>query len=246
MLSGAKYLQILRSFLPQDDIVCFINRFNTSIEKDGGVMMKIEWKKQGKELYLPKNKPELVKVPPMKFFMLDGKGNPNSEEFSDAVGLLYSLSYTIKMFPKKGVIPQGYYEYTVFPLEGVWGIADQGKNLGYLDKNLFMYTIMIRQPDFVTEDIAQAAIASVAKKKDCLLLGKVRFETAEEGMCVQMMHLGSYDSEAVSFKKIKEFCDMNGLERTSRTHREIYISDPRKTAPEKCKTVLRVKVQELR
>lgn len=206
--------------------------------------MKYEWKKQDKKLYLPKNQPEIVMVPSMKFFMLDGKGNPNSEEFSEAVGVLYSLSYTIKMMPKKGVNPEGYFEYTVFPLEGVWDLAEEAKGLEVLDKASLIYTIMIRQPDFATDEIVQAALESIAKKTKHPMISNVRFESVEDGMCVQMLHVGSYDNEPGSFTKMEEFCTSNNLRRISKIHREIYISDARKTPTEKLQTVLRFKVKE--
>ncbi len=205
--------------------------------------MKYEWKKQAKELYLPKSQPEIVTVPSMKFFMLDGKGNPNSEEFSEAVGVLYSLSYAVKMMPKKGVTPEGYFEYSVFPLEGVWDLAPEARGLEVLDKNSLIYTIMIRQPDFVTEGTARSALESTVKKTKHPMLEKVRFGSIEEEMCVQMLHLGSYDNEPGSFAKMEEFCKANNLRRISKIHREIYLSDARKTAVEKLQTVLRFKVE---
>lgn len=206
--------------------------------------MKHEWKKQDKKLYLPKDKPEMLMVPPMKFFMLDGKGNPNNEEFAEAVGVLYSLSYTVKMLPKKGITPEGYFEYTVFPLEGVWDLAPEARGLDILDKDSLIYTIMIRQPDFVTEEISQAALESTMRKTKHPMLERVSFESIEEGMCVQMLHIGSYDSEPASFRQMEEFCGNNSLKRSSRVHREIYISDARKTPAEKLQTVLRFKVEK--
>lgn len=126
--------------------------------------MKYEWKKQARELYLPKRTPEIVTVPSMKFFMLDGMGNPNSEDFADSIGVLYTLSYAVKMMPKKGITPEGYFEYTVFPLEGVWDLAPEARGAEVLDKDSLVYTIMIRQPDFVTEDTVKAALTSAAGK----------------------------------------------------------------------------------
>ncbi len=205
--------------------------------------MKYEWKKQAKELYLPKNEPQSIDVPSIKFFMLNGKGNPNNEAFSEAIGVLYSLSYGVKMMPKKGVIPPGYFEYSVFPLEGVWDLAEEARVLEKLDKDSLIYTIMIRQPDFVTKELAQEVLEVTKNKKPHVLLDNVKFETVEEGKCVQMLHIGSYDNEPVSFKKMEEYCHANNLTRVSHTHREIYISDVRKTAPEKLKTVLRIKVE---
>ncbi len=205
--------------------------------------MKYEWRKQAKQLYLPKNKPEIVSVPDFKFFMIEGKGNPNNEEFSEAIGVLYSLSYTLKMLPKKGIVPEGYFDYTVFPLEGIWDLAEEARGLEVLDKDSLIYTIMIRQPDFVTEELVQEVINTVKIKKPHVLLDKVKFSSLEEGFCVQMMHVGPYDDEPVSFASMEEFCVQNNLKRLCQTHKEIYISDFRKTQPEKLKTVLRFKVE---
>ncbi|MEA4846374.1 MAG: GyrI-like domain-containing protein [Clostridiaceae bacterium] len=206
--------------------------------------MKYEWKKQDKGLYLPKNRPEIVIVPSMRFFMLDGRGNPNNEDFAEAVGVLYSLAYAIKMMPRKGYTPEGYYDYSVFPLEGVWDLAPEARELEVLDKDSLIYTIMIRQPDFVTDETAQRAIEAVAKKSKHPLLTKVRFGCIEEGLCVQMLHIGSFDSEPASFAVMEEFCEANGLRRLSKIHREIYLSDARKTAPERLQTVLRFKAAD--
>lgn len=207
--------------------------------------MKYEWKKQAKELYLPKNKPELITVPTFKFFMIDGKGNPNSEEFSEAIGVLYSLAYAVKMLPKKGIIPEGYFDFTVFPLEGIWDLAEEARALEVLDKNSLVYTIMIRQPDFVTDELAQEVINNVKLKKPHPLLNndKVRFDRLEEGLCVQMLHLGPYDDEPESFSIMEDYCKQNNLRRITKIHREIYLSDARKIQPEKLKTILRFKVE---
>ncbi len=177
--------------------------------------------------------------------MPDGHGNPNGDAFADAVGVLYALSYAIKMMPKKGVTPEGYYEYSVFPLEGVWDLAEEARGLDKLDKDKLIYTLMIRQPDFVTDDLAQAVIEQTKKKKPNPLLDKVRFTELEEGLCVQMLHIGSYDDEPHSFAKMEQYCDLNGLKRLSKIHREIYLSDARKTVPDKLKTVLRFNVDKL-
>lgn len=204
--------------------------------------MKYEWKKHAKELYLPKNTPELVTVPNLKFFMIEGKGNPNSEEFSEAIGVLYSLAYAIKMLPKKDIIPEGYFEYTVFPLEGIWDLAEEARALEVLDKDSLIYTIMIRQPDFVTDQLAQEVIDRVKLKKPHPLLDNVSFNSIEEGLCVQMLHLGPYDDEPKSFALMEDYCVQNKLRRSTMVHREIYLTDARKTQQEKLKTVLRFKV----
>lgn len=204
--------------------------------------MKYEWKKQEKQYYMPKSKVELITVPKFKFFTIKGKGNPNNERFSEEVGVLYSLSYAVKMMPKSGIVPEGYFDYTVFPLEGVWDISEEGKGKSYLDKNELIYTIMIRQPDFVTEEIAMKALEIVKRKKPHPLLENIIFDSIEDGVCVQILHNGSYDDEPKSFEKMEEFCGLNNLERISKVHREIYISDARRVEPSKLKTVLRYKV----
>lgn len=204
--------------------------------------MKFEWKKQEKSLYLPKEKPDLITVPEQKFFMISGKGNPNDEEFSEKIGILYSLAYAVRMMPKQGYTPEGYFEYTVYPLEGIWDLTEKGKQSNLLDKNELMYTIMIRQPDFVSEEVANRAFESVRKKKPHSLLENVTFETFEDGLSVQMMHVGAYDDEPQSFEQMKKFIRENNLEITTLRHREIYIRDARKTEKSKLKTVLRYMV----
>ena len=205
-------------------------------------MMKFEWRKHAKELYMPKQKVELLTVPEFKFFMLKGKGNPNHEQFSEAVGVLYSLSYAVKMMIKSGVTPDGYFDYTVFPLEGVWDLSEKGKLQENLDKDELLYTLMIRQPDFITKEIAMKAIEIVKKKKPHPLVEDVIFDTMIDGPCLQMLHIGSYDNEIKSFDIMKEYCTENNLERISKVHREIYLSDARKTEKDKLKTVLRYQI----
>lgn len=207
--------------------------------------MKYEWRKQEKNLYIPKQKPELITVPDQKFLMIKGQGNPNSEEFSERIGVLYSLAYAIRMMPKQGYTPEGYFEYTVYPLEGVWDLTEEGRKLETLNKDELVYTIMIRQPEFVTEEIVEKAFEHVRKKKPHPLLDEVTFSTIKEGLCVQILHIGSYDNEPESFKLMDEFTEENNLERICMTHREIYLSDFRRVAAEKLKTVLRYKIKNL-
>lgn len=205
--------------------------------------MKLEWRKQEKNLYMPKQKPELVTVPNQKFFMIKGKGNPNNnEEFSEKIGVLYSLSYAIRMMPKNGFTPEGYFEYTVYPLEGVWDLTEEGQKSDVLIKDELLYTIMIRQPDFVNEEVVKRAFEITNKKNPNQYLKEVAFDSMEDGLCVQMLHEGSYDNEPQSFELMKNFIEDNNLERTSMIHREIYLSDFRKVEPEKLKTVLRYNV----
>jgi len=206
--------------------------------------MKYEWKKHEKLLYLPQVEPVVIQIPKQKFLMLSGKGNPNNELFAEAVGVLYSLAYGIRMMPKQGFTPEGYFEYTVYPLEGVWNLSETGKVLDRFNKNELLYTIMIRQPDFVTEDVVKRAFENVRKKKPHALLDSMTFDTIEDGLSVQMLHVGSFDEEPTSFKLMNEYMLNNNLVRTSKQHREIYISDIHKTASSKLKTVLRYSVNE--
>ena len=205
--------------------------------------MKYEWRKQEKNLYIPKQKPELITVPEQKFFMIKGKGNPNGEEFAEKIGVLYSLAYAIRMMPKQGFTPEGYFEYTVYPLEGVWDLTDEGRKSEILNKDELVYGIMIRQPDFTTDDVVERAFEHVRKKKPHPYLDDVLFHTMKDGLSLQMLHVGSYDNEPQSFQVMHEYAENHQLERTSFVHREIYLSDFRKVASEKLKTVLRFKVE---
>ncbi|MFY9278094.1 MAG: GyrI-like domain-containing protein [Caldicoprobacterales bacterium] len=207
--------------------------------------MKHEWRKHEKNLYIPKQKPELVFVPQHKFFMIEGKGNPNSVDFSDKVEVLYSLAYAVRMMPKQGYIPEGYFEYTVYPLEGLWDLTEKGRKSETLDKDELLYTIMIRQPDFVTKEVAERAYEIVRKKKPNPLIDKVSFDAIEDGLSVQMLHIGPYDDEPRSFEKMREFIKENNLEIKTLKHREIYLSDARRVAPAKLKTVLRYMVRSI-
>ena len=146
--------------------------------------------------------------------------------------------------PKKGITPDGYFDYTVYPLEGIWDLDEEGRLKNQFDKNNLVYNIMIRQPDFVTKEVFDLAMEMTKKKKPNKLLDDVVFGEIEEGMCVQMMHIGPYDDEYKSFEVMKEFIKDNNLVIKSLAHREIYISDVRKTAPEKLKTVLRYMVED--
>ncbi len=173
--------------------------------------------------------------------MIDGTGNPNEEQFSLTTGALYSFSYAVKMSYKSDNVPTDYYDYTVFPLEGVWDLID--KALPTTDKSNFKYKIMIRQPDFLTADLFKRFISETKKKKPNIYLDKIEYSTISEGLCCQMLHLGSYDTEPASFGMMQQFCKVNGYKRISHKHREIYLSDPRRTKPQKLKTVLRYKVE---
>ena len=209
-------------------------------------MEKYEWKKKEKNLYLPKAKPEIIDIPSFKFFTLEGKGNPNDEFFADYVGALYSLSYGVKMSYKKGIEPKGFYDYIVYPLEGVWDLTEKGREdykKGFINKEELLFKLMIRQPDFVDEAYAKFIVEEAKKNNPNALLNDVKFEEIEEGKVVQMLHVGSYDSEVESFKMMEEFVKESGFERAEKLHKEIYLSDARKVEAEKLKTILRFKVK---
>lgn len=159
------------------------------------------------------------------------------------VEILYALSYAIKMSYKGSDIPLGYYEYTVFPLEGIWDVKD--KTLTGFDKDNLMYTIMIRQPEFVSEEVFEKFKTLTKKKKVNLDIEKATLETIEDGWCCAMMHIGSFDDEPASFAQMETYVQENGFVRCDKTHREIYLSDPRKTDVSKMKTVLRFKVRKI-
>ena len=206
-------------------------------------MSKVDYKKDFKELYLPKQTPAIVQVPAINFVMVEGSGDPNGEEFAEATAALYSISYAVKMSYKSDNIPEGYYDYTVFPLEGVWDLVD--KNLPHTDKSNLAYKIMIRQPEFLTRELYERFLSQTKKKKPNVYLDKVEYGAISEGLCCQMLHMGSYDNEPASFKMMEQFCTDNGYRRISLKHREIYLSDPRKTETAKLKTVLRFKIEAI-
>lgn len=203
-----------------------------------------DYKKEYKDLYLPKLKPTVIDVPEMIFIMVDGKGNPNTcEDYKTALEILYGLSYTIKMSKMSGTQPKGYFEYVVPPLEGLWWGEDgyfDGTNI--IDKDKLCWTSMIRQPEFVTNEVFEESKNTLCKKKPHLDLSLARLESFTEGLCAQIMHIGAYDDEPATIKilegVIKESEYKNDISR-NRKHHEIYLGDPRKTAPEKLKTVIR-------
>lgn len=201
--------------------------------------MPIDFKKTQRYLYQPKTTPCVIDVPEMIFIAVDGKGDPNTSiEYAAAVELLYKLSYTIKM-NNKSIL-----DYVIPPLEGLWSVDDDFKGSGaaITNKGKFIWTMMIRQPDFVTADIFEAAKAALTKKKSNIDTSKAKLRTINEGLCVQVMHIGSYDDEPATVAALERFAIENGYVidiSDTRHHHEIYISDPRKVAPEKLKTVIR-------
>lgn len=205
---------------------------------------KFDFKKEYKNLYMPKTKPSIIDVPAMTFIMVDGEGNPNTcNEYKNVLEVLYGLSYAIKMSKMKGTQPKGYFEYVVPPLEGLWWINDEKfHGLNILNKDKFCWTSMIRQPDFVTVEVFEAAKITLMKKKPGIDISAARLVVFEEGKCAQVMHIGSYDSEPATIKILEDFIIEAGFKNDIseiRKHHEIYLSDPRKTAAEKLKTVIR-------
>ena len=204
--------------------------------------MAFDFKKEYKEYYMPKNKPSIVTVPRMNYIAVRGQGDPNAEdsEYKQAIGLLYGIAFTIKMSKKGSHQIEGYFNYVVPPLEGFWW-QDDIIGVDFSRKDDFKWISVIRLPDFVTKDDFNWAVgeASARKKVD---FSKVEFLTYDEGLCVQCMHIGSYDDEPATVAVMHEFMESQGyaLDITDkRLHHEIYLSDARKVAPEKRKTVIR-------
>lgn len=199
-------------------------------------MEKIDLKKELKHLYQPSAKVVVqVDVPAMNYLMVDGKGDPNnSQEFADAITALFSVAYTIKFMLKKGVQA---IDYGVMPLEALWWADDMSKFSGE-DKSNWLWTAMIVQPLFVAEELVGVAIAEVKKKKNPAALSRLRFESFDEGLCAQTMHIGPFSEEGPTIEKVHRFIEEAGCTRVGK-HHEIYLSDIRKAAPEKWKTVVR-------
>lgn len=208
--------------------------------------MKLEWKKHEKALYGAKSIPALVDIPTQNFIMIKGSGNPNDTDFSDRVAALYSLAYAVKMGYKstvtKNLLSNEIHDYIVYPLEGIWKLknADTESAASRLIKENLEYTIMIRQPDFITAEMVCAALERVKNKKPNKLYEKIIFDSIHDGKCVQILHTGSYDDEPSSFEQMDKFAAENGLRRISDWHREIYLTT--RTKAEQFKTILRYKV----
>ena len=203
-------------------------------------MEKIDFKKKLKELYQPSAKEVVqIKVPSMNYLMVDGEGDPNgSKSFSEAVEMLFSLSYTIKFMVKKGALA---IDYGVMPLEGLWW-ADDMSAFSSGDKSKWKWTLMIMQPEFIKKNLVDTAIADVMKKKALAGLDKVRFETLDEGDSVQIMHIGPFSEEGPNIERLHRYIESNGHKLAGK-HHEIYLCDIRRTAPQKWKTVIRQPLQ---
>ncbi|MCX5775279.1 MAG: GyrI-like domain-containing protein [Firmicutes bacterium] len=190
-------------------------------------------------IYKQKVRVTEVTLPSFPFICIKGKGNPNCQDFSFHVSALYAVAYAIKMSPHKGWAIPGYEPFKVYPLEGIWDMTQHGRTSEVFDKNELIYTIMIRQPSFVTKEVFNEALALVNKKNASHMLEQVYFDTIKDGHCIQTLHLGSFDEEPRSFDLMKLYAKQHGLERRSFDHREIYLSDVRKLPPEKFRTILR-------
>ncbi|MBO4864620.1 MAG: GyrI-like domain-containing protein [Eubacterium sp.] len=204
--------------------------------------MAFDYKKEYKEFYIPKDKPSIVTVPKMNFISVRGSGDPNEEggEYKETIGLLYGIAFTIKMSKMGDHKIDGYFDYVVPPLEGFWW-QDGKTGIDYFHKEDFKWISVIRLPDFVTKEDFDWAVAEAAAKKK-IDFSKVEFFTYEEGLCVQCMHIGAYDDEPATVEKMHAFMEDQGYEldiTDKRLHHEIYLSDARRVAPEKLKTVIR-------
>ena len=210
-------------------------------------MEKLDYKKAYKDLYLPKAEPAAIEVPPMQFLMAEGCGNPNTPggDYEKSVGLLYALAYTIKM-SKAGSAVDGYFAYTVPPLEGLWWFSDGG-TYDVLKKDKLCFCSMLRQPEFITQEIFRWACGEVARKKG-IDTAKAKLAPFAEGLCVQCMHIGPYDEEPQTLSRMQRFMEENGYAddtNETRRHHEIYLKDPLKTRPENLMTVLRHPVRRI-
>ena len=210
--------------------------------------MAFDFKKEYKEFYMPKNKPQIVTIPEANYIAVRGKGNPNDEDgaYQQAMRVLYSVAYTLKMSYKTDYKIEGFFEYVVPPLEGFWW-QEGIDGVDYTNKDAFQWISVIRLPDFITEKDFNWAVETAARKKklDC---SSAEFLTIDEGLCIQIMHLGSYDNEPETVAVMDAFLEETGYVNDfseTRLHHEIYLSDPRRTAPEKLKTVIRHPIRKV-
>lgn len=203
--------------------------------------MKYEWRKQDKALYGAKKYPALITIPAQNYIMICGEGNPNDVDFSNRVGALYSLAYAVKSSYKAVSLQEEIHDFAVYPLEGIWTKINED----YLDKSKLEYTIMIRQPDFISEEMVNEALGMVRIKKPNPLLEEFHFETMQNGLCVEVLHVGAFDDEPVSFEKMDQFSATHGLRRSENYHREIYLSNANRVEKSKLKTILRYSVEQI-
>lgn len=212
--------------------------------------MAFDYKKEYKDFYMPKNKPSIVKIPKMNYLAVRGKGNPNDEdgEYKKSIGLLYAIAFTIKMSYKGPYKIDGYFEYVVPPLEGFWWQEGLKNTINYNNKDDMCFISLIRLPDFVSKKDFDWAISEATKKKKGDY-SKVEFLTYDEGLCVTIMHIGSYDLEPQTIELMHNYMKENGYEldiNANRYHHEIYLSDPRRVDVNKLKTVIRHPIKRIK
>ena len=208
--------------------------------------MAFDYKKEFKEIYKPGKKPSIIEIPKLNYIAVRGKGNPNDEnsEYKASIQMLYPIIFTIKMSKMTEVKLKDYFDFVVPPLEGLWWTSDYN-TFDYENKDDFNFISMIRLPDFVTEEIFKWAVEEATKKKE-IDFSKVEFFTYDEGLCVQAMHIGSYDEEEKTLNKLKDFVEKEGYAidlNSARLHHELYLSDPRRCKEENLKTVIRIPIK---
>ncbi len=210
--------------------------------------MAFDFKKEYKEFYLPKNKPEIITIPPMHYIAVKGKGNPNEDNgaYKQSISLLYGIAFTIKMSKMTDHRINGYFDFVVPPLEGFWWQKNQ-QEIDYAHKELFQWISVIRLPDFVSQEDFLWAVKEAERKKKTDF-SKVEYLSYDEGLCVQCMHIGSYDDEPATIEMMNQYCKDNSYApdiQNPRYHHEIYLSDARRVARDKLKTVIRHPIKEL-
>lgn len=241
---GAKPMLMVEDIDNKDFLAELLNAVFDELPapKGKGKKMSFDYKKEYKEFYMPPKTPTIVSVPPMNYIAVRGRGDPNDEngEYKQSIGLLYAIAFTVKMSKLGAHQIEGYFDYVVPPLEGFWW-QDGVTGIDYSRKEDFKWISLIRLPDFMTKAEFDWAVAE-AEKKEHMDLSKAEFLTYDEGLCVQCMHIGSYDSEPATIGLMHSFIEREGYAldiSDKRFHHEIYLSDARRTAPEKLKTVIR-------
>lgn len=206
--------------------------------------MKLDWRKADKALYAPSTHPCEIVVPTQHLLSVRGEGSPDEPAFKAAIEILYSVSYALKFAPRKGLHIEGYVEYAVYPLEGLWDLQPHAYGKTQWSKDDLRYTLSIRQPEFITPAHLEAVLPGLRKKNPHLDYTVVSLMTVDLNYCVHVMHKGPFADEPATFERMARYCDEHGLERVGKTHREIYLSDFTKTAPENLKTILRFAVKK--
>ncbi|WP_071130126.1 GyrI-like domain-containing protein [Enterococcus timonensis] len=207
-------------------------------------MEKYEWRKS-EPWYKAVKKPQILNIPAQNFLSIHGLGDPNEADFKERVATLYPVAYQIRMSEKNGFAIPGFFPFTVYPLMGFWTIQEKYFGAAEIKKDFFEYDLMIQQPDFVTPEIMKQAIERATAKISETLAKELIFKKEPAQIVGQILHLGPYDNEAESFATLEIFLKENGYRRVGKTHQEIYLSDPRRSAPEKQKTLLRVAIEKI-